>query len=233
MFLLLAVAQLALLPGLVKAQSMVDSADSSSVVALPVSAAIPAFLQSGPTYVRPPEATKLRNFLFDAFGPYPIFGAGFAAGINQAYNTPPEWKQGAAGYAKRVGSDLSIAAVSTTTRYALSEVFREDTLFYRCECKGVLPRLGHAVLSTFTARRGIDGHRVFSVPNLVAPYAGTMMAVYGWYPARYDYKDAFRMGNYSLLGFIGANISLEFLYRGPHSLLTRMHLNDARGAPSP
>jgi hypothetical protein len=171
--------------------------------------------------------------LFDAFGPYPIFGAGFAAGINQAYNTPPEWKQGAAGYAKRVGSDLSIAAVSTTTRYALSEVFREDTLFYRCECKGVLPRLGHAVLSTFTARRGIDGHRVFSVPNLVAPYAGTMMAVYGWYPARYDYKDAFRMGNYSLLGFIGANISLEFLYRGPHSLLTRMHLNDARGAPSP
>ena len=53
---------------------------------------------------------------------------------------------------------------NTTTRYALSEALREDTLYYRCECKGVFPRLRHAVISTFTARRGVDGHRVFSLP---------------------------------------------------------------------
>jgi len=41
------------------------------------------------------------------------------------------------------------------------------------------------------------------------------------------------MGNYSLLGYVGANISLEFLYSGPHSLLTRMHLNDTHEAPNP
>ena len=58
-----------------------------------------------------------------------------------------------------------------------------------------------------------------------------MTAVYAWYPGRYDYKDAFRMGNYSLLGYVGANISLEFLYSGPHSLLTRMHLNDHTERP--
>jgi hypothetical protein len=80
-------------------------------------------------------------------------------------------------------------------------------LYYRCECKGVFPRLGHAVISTLTARRGEDGHRVFSLPALVAPYAGTMTAVYGWYPGRYDDKDAFRMGNYSLLGYVGGNIA--------------------------
>jgi hypothetical protein len=51
------------------------------------------------------------------------------------------------------------------------------------------------VISTFTTRRGDDGHRVFSVPALVAPYAGTMTAVYGWYPGRYDGRDGFRMGN--------------------------------------
>ena len=155
------------------------------------------------------------------------------AAINQVENSPPEWKQSAEGYSKRFRSDFGIAAVTTTTRYALSEAFHEDTLYYRCECKGVFRRLSHAVISTFTARRGDDGHRVFSFPDLVAPYAGTMTAVYGWYPGRYNYKDAFRMGNYNVLLSAGANVSLEFLYSGPHSWLSRMHLNDAHGAPNP
>jgi hypothetical protein len=184
-------------------------------------------------YTRPTEKTKLRYYAFDAFGPYPIVGAAFTAGINQVYNTPPEWKQGAAGYGKRFGSDFGIAVVSTTTRYALAEVFREDTLYYRCECRGVFPRLRHAMISTFTARRGSDGHSVFSFPALVAPYAGAMTAVYAWYPGRYNAEDGLRMGNYSLLAYAGENLAMEFLYWGPHSLLSRMHLNNGRAAPSP
>ena len=136
-------------------------------------------------------------------------GAAIAAGINQADNTPPECRQGAAGYSKRFASDFGIAAVTTTTRYALARAFREDTLYYRCECRGVFPRLSHAMLSTFTGRRGEDGHRVFSVSALVAPYAGTMTAVYGWYPGRYNAKDGFRMGNYSLLGYVAGTSLLN------------------------
>lgn len=230
MLLLLLIVGLAALPALAKAQVLVDSADSSGGAGnLPVGTANPP---PDLTYIRPSETTKLHNYLFDAFGPYPIVGAAIAGGINHLQNTPPEWRQGAEGYSKRFGSDFGIAAVTTTTRYALSEALRGDTLYYRCECKSVLPRLKHAVVSTFTACRGVDGHRVFSFPDLVAPYAGTMTAVYAWYPGRYGYKDAFRMGNYSLLGYIGANISLEFLYSGPHSLLTRMHLNDTHRAPN-
>jgi hypothetical protein len=169
------------------------------------------------TYVRPTQRTKVNNFLFDAFGPYPIAGAAIVAGINQASNAPPEWNQGVEGYSKRFGSDFAIAAVSTTTRYALSEAFKEDALYYRCECRGALPRLSHALISTLTARRGQDGHRVFSFPALVGPYAGSMTAIYGWYPNRYGAKDAFRTGNYSLLIYMGGNIALEFFYSGPHS----------------
>jgi hypothetical protein len=229
MFLLLAIANLALLRGLARAQALVDSGDSSSsTVNLHVSATPP---QPDLTYIPPPQRAELQNYLFDAFGPYPIVGAAIAGGINQMQNTPPEWRQGAEGYGKRFGSDFGIAAVTTTTRYALSEALHEDTLYYRCECKGVFRRVRHAAVSTFTARRGDDGHRVFSFPDLVAPYAGTMTAVYGWYPGRYGYKDAFRMGNYSLLGYVGANIGLEFLSSGPHSWISRMHLNNAHGAP--
>jgi hypothetical protein len=228
--LLLAIAGLTVLPPLAMAQSQADSGDSSSAAVLSTSTTHP---QPDLTYTRPTEKTKLHNYFFDTVGPYPIVGAALAAGINQADNTPPEWKQGAEGYGKRFGSNFGIAAVSTTTRYALAKAFREDTLYYRCECKGFFPRLSHAVISTFTSRRGDDGHRVFSFPALVAPYAGTMTAVYGWYPGRYGAKDGFRMGNYSLLGYVGGNIALEFLYSGPHSLLSRMHLNNGHGAQDP
>jgi hypothetical protein len=81
-----------------------------------------------------------------------------------------------------------------------------------------------------TGRRGKDGHRVFSIPALVAPYASSMVATYAWYPGRFGAKDVFRMGSYSLLGYVGENISLEFFYSGPHSLLARMHLNNAHGS---
>jgi hypothetical protein len=227
MLLLPAIAGLTILPPLAMAQSPTDSQDSSSTVA----STAPA--QPDLTYVRPTEKTKLKNYFFDAFGPYPIVGAALVAGINQAENTPPEWKQGAEAYGKRFGSNFGIAAISTTTRYALAEAFHEDTLYYRCECKGFFPRLSHAVTSSFTSRHGDDGHRVFSFPALVAPYAGTMTVVYGWYPDRYGAKDGFRMGNYNLLAYVGGNIALEFLYSGPHSWLSRLHLNNAHGAPNP
>jgi len=182
------------------------------------------------TYVRPTQGTQVRSYVFDTFGPYPITGAALAAGLGQYTNSPPEWDQSVAGYGKRFGSDLGIEAVGTTTRYALAEALKEDTMYYRCECTGIFPRLRHAVVSSLTARRGEDGHAVFSFPALVAPYAGSMTAVYAWYPNRFGAKDAFRMGNYNLLAYMGGNISFEFFYSGPHSLFSRMHLNNPYGA---
>ena len=224
---LLVVANFAALPMLAQAQSPPDSGNSSQTVA----STAPA--QPDLAYTHPSQKIKIYNYLFDTFGPYPFVGAALAAGINQASNSPPEWKQGAAGYGRRFGSNFGIAAVTMTTRYALSAAFKQDSMYYRCECTGVGPRLKHAVFSTFIARRGADGHRVFSIPALVAPYVGTMTAVYAWYPSRYDAKDAFRLGNFNMLAYVGGNIALEFLYGGPHSLLTRMHLNNRHGAPSP
>ncbi|HLW88824.1 MAG TPA: hypothetical protein VKR57_10045 [Terriglobales bacterium] len=222
--LFLTIVALAVLPPLATAQSSANSGNSSNT-------AVPATPQPAPEYVRPSAKTKFHNYLFDAFGPYKIVGAAIAAGINQADNAPPEWKQGAEGYGKRFGSDFGILAISTSTRYALSAAFHEDTLYYRCECTGFFPRFKHAVISTFSARRGDDGHRVFSFPSLVAPYAGTMTGVYAWYPDRYSAKDAFRLGNYSLLGYMGENVGLEFIYQGPHSLLSRLHMNNTHAAP--
>ena len=69
MLLLLVWVDLAAQPTLAKAQSRADSGGSSGTVA----STPPAQLEV--TYMRPTKATKLRNYLFDAFGPYPIAGA--------------------------------------------------------------------------------------------------------------------------------------------------------------
>jgi hypothetical protein len=225
LFLVLAAAALAAIPVPARSQFLLSSGDPSVVSGITA----PGKLDL--TYVRPTERTKVNNYAFDAFGPYPIAGAAFAAGINQGGNAPPEWGQGVEGYGKRFVSDFGIAAIGTTTRYGLAEAFKEDTLYYRCECSGPLPRLRHAVISTLTGRRGADGHRVFSLSALVAPYAGSMVAVHLWFPDRFDAKDAFRMGNYSMLAYMGGNIALEFFYSGPHALTSRMHLNNAHGSP--
>jgi hypothetical protein len=227
MLLVLITAAVAAMPVLARSQFLISSGEPTAISGITA----PGILDLN--YVRPTQRTKVINYGFDAFGPYPIVGAAFGAGINQANITPPEWNQGAESYAKRFGSNYGIAIVATTTRYGLSEAFKEDAMYYRCECRGILPRVRHAIVSTLTARRGENGHRVFSIPALVGPYAGTMAASYGWYPSRYSAKDAFRTGNYSLLAFAGENISLEFLYSGPHSLLHRMHLNNAHGSPEP
>ncbi|MBZ5521625.1 MAG: hypothetical protein LAP21_05140 [Acidobacteriia bacterium] len=227
-FLPLAIAGLMILPPLATAQSGDNPRAPSSTTDAPS----PAKTNPEPvvvTYTRPTERTKLRNYAFDMFGPYPIASAAVTAGIGQTNNAPPEWKQGAEGYGKRFGSSFAISAINTTTRYGLAAAFREDTLYYRCECKGAFPRLGHAVISTITARRGDDGHRVLSFPAIVAPYAGNMAAVYGWYPSRFSAMDGFRMGNYSVLAAVGGNIAREFIFRGPHAWFSRKHTGGQTG----
>jgi hypothetical protein len=180
--------------------------------------------QPGQPYQRPTEKDKLHGYLFDTFGPYPIISAVATAGIQQARNKPPDWGQGWDAYGVRVASDFGVNLVTQTTRYTLAELFREDTLYYRCDCSGFGHRLGHALISTVTARRGDDGHRVFSFTSLAAPYAGTETAALLWYPSRFDASDGFRMGNINLAVQAGFNVAYEFIYGGPHTLLGKHHV---------
>jgi hypothetical protein len=224
------VAGLGIVAPLTKPQSIAASRTASSMDDSSSSSPTPRPLDL--TYHRPSNKTKLRDYFFDTFGPYPIAGAAIVAAVNQANSTSPEWGQGFGAYGEHVGSNFGIAMVSTTTRYALAAAFREDTIYYRCECKGLFRRLAHAGISTVTARVGEDGHRRLSFPALIAPYAGTMAAVYGWYPSRYGVKDGLRMGNYNLLAFAGLNVAKEFIYGGPHTLFMR-HGHAASSGPDP
>jgi len=147
-----------------RAQSTVEARISSPIVDDSATPTI-KHVQPEPVYKRPTEKMRLRTYLFDAFGPYPIVGAALIAGVNQYEGTPPEWGQGAGAYGRRFGSNLAIAGITTTTRYALAKALREDTVYYRCECKGFFRRFRNAMLSTVTSRRGEEGRRRLSSPR--------------------------------------------------------------------
>ena len=179
-------------------------------------------------YTPPTEKEKLRLFAFDAFGPYAFATAAVVGGYQEATKSPPEWGSGWNGFGTRVASDFGIQVVTTTTRYGMAEILREDAAYYRCECRGFFPRLSHALISTLTGRHGKDGHTVFSIPGLVSPYAGTMTAL-AWYPDRYSVKDGFRMGNYNLLGQAAGNVAMEFIYGGPHTMFSHLGRSKSPG----
>ncbi len=181
-------------------------------------------------YQTPTESAKFHDYLWNAYGPLGLGENLFVAGIHQWKREPPDWQEGMTGYGERFGSAAGITAVEETARYGIAEFTHEDTRYFRCTCSGFFPRIGHAALSTLTARRENSGQTVFSYANLLAPYVGSTTAVYAWYPSRYGMKDAFRMGNYSLLASVGGNLSLEFLPHGAHSLQARLHLTNRHAA---
>jgi hypothetical protein len=149
------------------------------------------------------------------------------AGIHQATNNPPDWHQGFTALSERFGSNMGIGATGNAVRYGVAYAADIDLKFEKCHCTGLLPRIGHAFRSTAVARRR-NGSSVLSFPNLIAPYAATTVAVYAWYPARYDIRDALRMGNYNLLNTVAANIAFEFIPTGIEGFLHRLHVASPR-----
>ena len=215
-------------PAAVVPEAVVPSTDSGAVHP----SSRPYYQSPILAYTRPTEKQKVDLFIFDAFGPYAIAKAALGGGIDQAHNAPPEWGGGAKPFAERVGSNFGIDLVTTATDYGFAELLREDAAYYPCECRGFLPRMRHAVISTVTARRGTDGHTVFSFPGLVSPYAGSMTAL-AWYPERYGVKDGFRLGNYNIAVIALENLALEFLYGGPHSMFSHVASFKTPGGPAP
>jgi len=176
--------------------------------------------ESGLHYVRPTFGHRLHHYFLHTYSPVKLTELAFGSAISQMDNVPPEWHQGWGAYAQRFASDLGSTTGSGVTEFALAETLHVDTIYYPCKCKGIWPRVGHALKSTITARAGEDGHVVFSVPGVVAPYGGAFSDLL-WYPSRFGPKDAFRTGNYDLLDRFGETIALEFL----SPLLRKVHLH--------
>jgi hypothetical protein len=143
--------------------------------------ALPDFLTVENADQVPPLTTKQKydvtiRSTFD-LGQY-MFYAGLA-GISQADNADPSYRQGAAGYAKRFG--LAFADGTTEnflTSAVLASVLHQDPRYYRLGTGGLWHRAGYSVSRIFVTR-GDTGHEQFNFSEIVG--SGMAAGLYNTY----------------------------------------------------
>lgn len=160
-------------------------------------------LPSAPVYAPPTQHERLHAYLHHTYGIYSAVEAGARAGIDQATGNPSGWPEGAEGYGDRYGSAFGEIVVRGTTEYVIADAFREDIRFLPCARPCGESALTRAAQDTFTARKGEDGHRVFSVARFLGPVAGGAISSETWLPGTYTGKDVGRE--------IGVNYGFSFI----------------------
>lgn len=140
---------------------------------------------ASPVYAPPTQGERLKGYLKATYGIQPVIEAAIRGGLEQKRDRPSQWPEGAQGYADRFGSAMGQIAIRGTTEYVVSDIFYEDLRFIPCAsaCTGSV--FTRALEDTFTARKGDDGHRSFSVARIVGPISGAAVATNTWYPSGY------------------------------------------------
>jgi len=149
---------------------------------VPDAPTVQASKPAGPLYSPPTQGERFKSYLKHTYWIGSILEAGARAGIEQARDNPSQWPQGGQGYADRFGSDMGEIAIRGTTEYLVADMFKEDLRFIPCRSACSESAFKRALEDTFTARKGDDGHRAFSVARLVGPVSGSAVAIDTWYP---------------------------------------------------
>lgn len=143
-------------------------------------------------YIPPTQQERLHAYIRHTYSVYSVVEAGVRAGIDQVTGNPSGWPEGAEGYGERYGSAFGEIVVRGTTEYFIADAFREDIRFFPCSHPCADSALIRAAQDTFTARKGDDGHRAFSIARILGPVAGGMVATEAWLPGSYTGKDVAR-----------------------------------------
>ncbi len=174
--------------------------------------AVPCFAQDSPIVDPKPVATDnqmLHKYVWSTLGVDGAISATLASGLDQWKESPPEWGNGASGYARRWVSDYAESAIGDGAKYAVAHFFHQDPSFYPCACSGFGRRLHHAVDSPFMARKP-DGTRVPSAASLAGFLAGHLVSASTWYPAPLGTRDGLKHAGMSLVSKIAVDVFKEF-----------------------
>ncbi|MGB6134292.1 MAG: hypothetical protein WBG54_21125 [Acidobacteriaceae bacterium] len=155
------------------------------------------------SYTPPTQRERFRYYVRNTYGISSVIEAGVRGGIDQALDRPSQWPEGAEGYADRMGSAMGEIAVRGTTEYVFSDLFREDLRHIPCDSSCTQSAFARAFDDTFTARKGADGHRAFSVARLLGPVAAGVVARETWYPGGYSDRQ--------VVGEVGINYGFTFI----------------------
>jgi hypothetical protein len=143
--------------------------------------ALPDFLTVENKAYLPPLTTKQKfdvtiRSTFD-MGQYLFFGG--LAGISQAENADPSYRQGATGYAKRFGLAFADGTTENLLTSAIfASVFHQDPRYLRLGTGSILHRTGYSLSRIFVTRSDA-GHAQFNVSEILG--SATAAGLYNTY----------------------------------------------------
>ncbi|MGA2579939.1 MAG: hypothetical protein ABSH24_28410 [Bryobacteraceae bacterium] len=153
---------------------------------------------------------RLKVYAKDLLSPFHFMMAGASAGITQLQNVPPEWGQGAEGYARRLANYYAYATTSSMLQMAGEDLLHEDNLYYGSGEHGVWKRVKYAVKSSVLAR-GSDGTQHLSISQ-IGSTAGAAFISRLWQPRSNDSAgDGAVSFGISMATNAGVNVVREFL----------------------
>jgi hypothetical protein len=115
------------------------------------------------------ENVRLNHYLHDLAGPgalIGIIGGGLVDQLRHQRGGPDD-------LTGKLAERATQAAVQVSVYHGLAALMHRSTGYQPCECHGFGPKVGHALLETFTDRRD-DGSRALAVPRFASAYAGGM-----------------------------------------------------------
>lgn len=149
----------------------------------------PALVASQPTprafsYSPMTKEERWQDYEHQNFASYGAFFQAFFTGLGDQLGSVPRWDSGMTGLSEHVGSEFATFAIGGTIHSSLAAALHQDTRYFRCSCRGALPRTLHAVGRTIFTY-GDNGHLYPDVSGLAGIYAGPMLMT-EWYPAKYS-----------------------------------------------
>ena len=186
------------------------AAFSLAVVCEAQTAQPPVVTPTTPTWQPMTGKERLDRYWKESFGSPGLYFASTGAAIGSQFrNDPTEWGKTGSGYAKRAASNFVRFSAQTAIHEAGAAALGLDPRYHSCECKGFLPRAGHAVKWTLVTRDN-NGHIRPNVPVVAAAYGSGMISTL-WYPDRYTpLTDGVRVGHQQLGMEFGINVIREF-----------------------
>jgi len=141
--------------------------------------------------------------------PESVVGPLLGAAVGQARNTPPEWGQGAQGFAERAASGYARSVIARTIALGVGTLDGEDYRYIPSHKSGVWRRGWYATTRTFVSRAP-GGGNMPAFSRFAGVYGAAFIANSWEPPSQHDAGHALQRGSTALLSSVGWHIFEEF-----------------------
>jgi hypothetical protein len=114
-----------------------------------------------------PDNVRLNRYLNDLVGPGAILGMVGGSVVDQLRGT----NDGPTELTGRLAQRATQNMVGVSVYHGLAALMHRSTEYQPCNCHGFGPKVGHALMESFTDRRD-DGSRALAIPEFAGAYAG-------------------------------------------------------------